>query len=258
MMRAAVVLALALAAGAPLGAAGASSGMRFREGNDLARGGDYPGAVAVYRELAGSGHASASLYWNWAHAAQARGATGEALWALLMARELDPGDRAIDRAVDRLREDLSLDPAELSPEPLAPLARWSRRLALGLGAALLLGLSVLAHAWRRLSSRAPAFVPALAWSSVGLGCGLTALVLAGALARPMGVVARRGAPLFEQASPTAEATGTLREGEVLPILEQSGEYVRVQDSSGARGWALTEDVLRLGAPGSTAERPREL
>ena len=46
----------------------------FREANDLARAGDYPKAIAVYGELAASGQESASLYWNWAQAATARGA----------------------------------------------------------------------------------------------------------------------------------------------------------------------------------------
>ena len=65
------------------------------------------------------------------------------------------------------------------------------------------------------------------------------------LAWPTGAVVRRGAPLLDAASPTAEALGTLREGEVVPILETSGDYLRVEDSSGARGWALTRDVRRI-------------
>ncbi|HEX9186506.1 MAG TPA: hypothetical protein VGB87_05530, partial [Vicinamibacteria bacterium] len=87
---------------------GAPAGERFREANDLVRSGDYPKAIARYGGLAGSGHESASLYWNWAQAATARGAQGEALWALLRARELDPGDRAVVRDVERLREALNL------------------------------------------------------------------------------------------------------------------------------------------------------
>jgi hypothetical protein len=245
MSAARVALCLALLAAAPRVAVAETPAERFRAGNDLARGGDYPGAVAVYRELAASGHASASLYWNWAQAAQARGAAGEALWALLMARELEPGDRAIGRGIERLREDLSLDPAELSPEPLAAGRRWSRRLGLGLAAAALLVLSVLLHGGRRLLRRLPSAVGGLGWAAFGLGGILLAVVLTGALARPTGVVVRRGAPLLEAASPTAEALGSLREGEVLPILERSGDYVRVQDSSGARGWALGEDVAAL-------------
>jgi hypothetical protein len=66
--------------------------------------------------------------------------------------------------------------------------------------------------------------------------------VASAFARPTGAVVRRGAPLLDAASPTAEAVGTLREGEVVPILERSGDYVRVEDSSGARGWAVATDV----------------
>jgi SH3 domain-containing protein len=68
------------------------------------------------------------------------------------------------------------------------------------------------------------------------------------MAHATGAVVRRGAPLFDAASPTAETVGTLREGEVLPILESSGGYVRVEDSSGARGWALASDVRTLVKP----------
>ena len=59
---------------------------------------------------------------------------------------------------------------------------------------------------------------------------------------------RRGAPLLDAASPTGEPVGTLREGEVVPILETSGGHVRVEDSSGARGWALASDVRRVDGP----------
>ena len=86
---------LAIALAGPSLAAPAAD--RFREANDLARAGDYPKAIALYGELAASGEESASLYWNWAQAATARGAQGEALWALLRARELDPGVEAVVR-----------------------------------------------------------------------------------------------------------------------------------------------------------------
>ena len=64
---------------------------RFREAGEKARTGDTPKALAIYRDLAASGVESAALYWNWAQAAEARGAMGEALWALLRAREIAPG-----------------------------------------------------------------------------------------------------------------------------------------------------------------------
>jgi tetratricopeptide (TPR) repeat protein len=220
---------------------------RFDEANDLARSGDYPKAISLYQELAASDHESASLYWNWAQAASARGAGGEALWALLRARELDPGDRAVRRDVERLRESLNLDPAEIAPEPLAAAARIARRFRLDVVAALLLVLSLAAHA---LASFQPgwAWPTAGSWAALALGLLTAAAPVAGVLARPTGAVVRRGAPLLESASPSAEPIGTLREGEVVPILDPSGDWLRVEDASGARGWAHVADVRRLDIP----------
>jgi hypothetical protein len=220
---------------------------RFREANDLVRAGDYPKAIVLYQQVASSGQESASLYWNWAQAASARGAQGEALWALLRARELDPGDRAVARDVQRLREALNLDPAEITPEPLAAVGRFARRFRLDLVALALLASSLVAHAvvrlghGRRLASR-------LAWSALGLGVLAAAVPFAASFARPTAAVVRRGAPLLDAASPTAETTGSLREGEVVPVLESSGEWVRVEDNAGARGWALVADARRLDVP----------
>ncbi|HEY3216137.1 MAG TPA: SH3 domain-containing protein [Candidatus Eisenbacteria bacterium] len=231
-----------------LGALGhaASPQERFRQAGALVRGGDYPKAIAIYGELAASGSESASLYWNWAQAALARGAQGEALWALLRARELDPADRAVGREIERLREAANLDRAEIAPEPLAALARTARRFRLDAIALVLLLVSLAAHAglkWRRSVAR----LAPLAWTALTVGLLVAVAPVAGSLAHPTGTVIRRGAPLLDAASPTAEAVGTLREGEVVPILESSGGYVRVEDSSGARGWALSVDVRPVEA-----------
>ncbi len=220
---------------------------RFREANDLVRAGDYPKAIALYQEIAASGRESASLYWNWAQAAAARGAPGEALWALLRARELDPGDRAVVRDVERLREALNLDPAEIAPEPLAAAGRFARRFRLDLVALALLVLSVLAHGLVRLGS-GRGVAGRVAWSTLALGLAAAAVPVAASFSRPTAAVVRRGAPLLDSASPTAEATGTLREGEVVPVLEASGEWLRVEDNAGARGWAHVADARRLDAP----------
>ena len=220
---------------------------RFREANDLVRAGDHRKAIALYRQLAAAGDESASLYWNWAQAATVRGAQGEALWALIRARELDPGDRAVAREVERLREALNLDPAEIAPEPLAVAARLNRRLRLDALAVVLLLLSLVAHALLRLSA-GPGLARGVAWVALALGLLAAAVPIAASFARPTAVVVRRGAPLLDAASPTAEATGSLREGEVVPVLEESGEWLRVEDNAGARGWAHVADVRRLGAP----------
>jgi hypothetical protein len=238
-----VVVALALLG--PL--AVASSDERFNEATNLVRAGDYPAAMALYEELAADGHESPSLYWNWGQAALARGAHGEALWALLRARELDPGDRAVRRETERIREALNLDPAEIAPEPLAGVARVARRYRLDLVAAVLLLLSVGAHVVARLrpGSRWPA--PA-AWMTLGLGLVVAAAPAASLLARPTAVVVRRGAPLLDAASPTAEALATLREGEVVPVLKPGETWLQIEDASGARGWAHRADVRPLEGP----------
>ena len=235
-------------------AGGGSPGERFREANETARHGDYPKAIEQYARLADDGARSGSLYWNWAQAAAARGASGEALWALMQAREYEMGDPAIARGVERLRTGLNLDPAELNPEPLAVLRRWSHGLHLALAAVALLVVSLVAHAIGRW--RGARFGAGVSWASLTLGTLLVAVCLLAASARSVGVVIRRGAPLLDAASPTAEVSGSLREGEVLPILETSGDYVRVQDSSGARGWAHVADVRRVADPEEAREGHR--
>lgn len=251
-MRRRASLLLALLWAAPALAAGAQPDP-FREANDLVRAGDYPRAIARYGQLARAGSESATLYWNWAQAAAARGAHGEALWALLRARELAPGDRAVVRDVERLREALNLDPAEIAPEPLAVAGRVARRFRLDLVAAILLTLSVVAHALARTRLR-PAGANGIAWGALVLGLAAAAVPLAASLARPTAAVVRRGAPLLDAASPSANPAGTLREGEVVPVLDTSGDWLLVEDNAGARGWAHEADVRRLDrAPAAASQ-----
>ena len=233
-----------LAAALPARAAAPDPDQRFHEATALARGGDAAGAIAIYRELAAGGHESGSLYWNWAQAAEARGAAGEALWALLRGRELEAGDAAAAREIERLRSALNLDPAEIAPSPLAAIGRVARRLHLALLAALLLLVSLGAHAAARLA-RALRWPVAAAWVALVLGTVAAALVWLGSLAAPAAVVVRRDAQLTDAASPTASPLGAMREGEAVPVLDASGPFLRVQDSSGARGWVLAEHVRRL-------------
>ncbi len=241
------VLAAGLVSWGLVVAADESAQTRFAEANALARAGDYPKAIATWAALATTGTESASLYWNWAQAASARGARGEALWALLRARELDPGDAAVSRDIERVRETLALDAAEVAPDPRPVLARWGRRLRLDLIAVALVALSLSARAIVAFGhARRPA--AATSWAAGVLGLLIAAGLGAAATAGAQAVVVRKGAPLVDSASPSAEAVGALREGEVVPVLAASAEWIRVEDSSGARGWAHVDDVRRLDRP----------
>jgi hypothetical protein len=242
-----VTLALALATSAGAGGTGPSAPDRFREAGELLRQGDSVKAAAIYRELAESAAESASLYWNWAQAAASRGETGEALWAALRARELDPADRALPREIQRLREAANLDPAEIAPEPLAVLGRVGRRFRLDLLALAFAVVSVAAHAATR---RLPAarWPSRAAWGTFALALAAGVAPVAATAAHPTGVVVRRDAPLYDAASPTAATIGSLRLGEVVPLDEETAGYLRVEDSSGARGWARRDDVWPLDRP----------
>jgi len=245
-----VALALGLAAaaaGAQEPAKAATPEARFREATQRLQSGDAPSAIATYRALAAEGAESGSLYWNWAQAASSRGAIGEALWALLRAREIGGADGASLREVDRLRQAANLDTAELAPDPLTAVARASRHAHLDLVAVVLLLVSLAGHALARAfpAARWPVGV---AWVALAFGIGCAGAALIGARAHPTAVVVRRGTPLADAASPSATALATLREGEVVPVLAVSGAYLRIQDSSGARGWVTAEEVWRLDRP----------
>ena len=51
--------------------------------------------------------------------------------------------------------------------------------------------------------------------------------------------------MLDSASTTAQPIGALRQAEVVVLLETSAAYVRLEDSSGARGWAHRDDVWAL-------------
>lgn len=233
--------------GAVFSAAAASPDERFRESTALLRAGDIPAGVDILRELAATGHESVNLYWNWAQGATARGHTGEALWALLRAREVGPHDTAVEREIERLRTALRLEVTEINPVPTAGLARAARDWHLGALSAGLAGLSVLLRliAWRRYTLRWPTVGSGVA---AGFALALVAVVVVGATSRPTAVVTARDAALWDSASATARPIANLREGEVVTVHDSADSFLRIQDSSGARGWARTSEVWVLDRP----------
>jgi len=253
LLRGAAVLTVLLFVASPASAQEAARAgtaeERFKEATRQLHAGDAQQAIAIYRILAAAGAESASLYWNWAQAASSKGAVGEALWALLRAREIAGADMPAVREIERLRQSANLDTAELAPDPLAAVARAATAFHLDLVALVLLALSLAGHALAR-AFPAARWPVAAAWLALVAGSGAGAVTLAGARAHPAAVVIRRGVPLADAASPTASTLATLREGEVVPVLGASGAYLRIQDSSGARGWVTDDDVWRLDRPPS--------
>jgi len=212
----------------------------FRRGNENAARSRWDDAIVEYGKLAGSGVHAPSLYWNWAQAASASGRKGEALWALLRARDLTPTDASMVREAERLRSELGLDPSEVSQGVLGDLRLLARRFRLDALAILALVLSLAA-----LLGKKPRTALSL-WSLL-IGVLLAAPSFLGTWREPRGVVVHKDAPLLDVARPDAVALASLREGEVVPLLGEEGDYVRIQDASGARGFAHKNDVRKVGA-----------
>ncbi len=211
----------------------------FRRANEHAARSRWDEALLDYGRLDQQGARSPSLYWNWAQAASARGRKGEACWALLRARELAPTDPGPRRELNRVRGELGLDPSEVSLGLLGELRLVARRFRFDLIALALILLSIVALVGKQ---------PRRLFSLVASLCGLLLLspLLMGARPSPRGVVIQKDAPLLDLPRNDALAISTLREGEVVPLLAEEGEFVRIQDASGARGFAHKADVRKLG------------
>ena len=220
-------------------AQGEASAAVFRRGNEAAARSLWDDAIVQYGLLAKDGVKAPSLYWNWAQAASASGRKGEAVWALMRGRELTPGDTGMIREVERLRGELGLDPSEISLGFLGDLRILARRFRFDILSALAFLFSMIVALGKKPRS------------SLSRGAFLAGLLLAlpfaaGSWREARGVVVHKDAPLMDAARNDAVALAGLREGEVVPLLGEEGEYVRIQDASGARGFALKNDVRRIG------------
>ena len=220
-------------------ASGEAPTAAFRRGTESAARSQWDAALGAYAELEKQGVRAPSLYWNWAQTAAAAGKKGEALWAALRARELAPADSSLSREIERLRAELGLDPSEVSLGLLGDLRVQARRFRLDLAAMVFLVISLGALFGKK---------PQTTLSRVALLVGLlfTLPFFGGAWREPRGVVIQKDAPLLDIARNDAVALANLREGEAVPLLAFEGDYVRIQDASGARGFAHRDDVRKIG------------
>ncbi|MBK5257877.1 MAG: hypothetical protein JJE39_17775, partial [Vicinamibacteria bacterium] len=178
-----------------------------------------------------------ALYWNWAQAASAGGRKGEALWALLCAQDLAPRDSSINREMERLRVELGLDPSELSRGFLGDARTFVRRFRFDAIGVVIMVFSLVMSL--RKKARA-------AFLSFLMGLALMSPFFGGPWRESRGVVTQKDAPLVDVPRTDAVALANLREGEVVPLLGEEGDYVKIQDASGARGFAHKDDVRRIG------------
>lgn len=211
----------------------------FRRGNESAARSQWDTALGAYEELEKQGVRAPSLYWNWAQAAAAAGNKGEALWAALRARELAPADSSLSREIERLRAELGLDPSEVSLGLVGDLRVQARRFRLDLAAMALLAVSLGALIGKKPRTQ-------LSRAALAAGVLLALPFFGGPWREARGVVIQKDAPLLDIPRSDAIALANLREGEAVPLLAFEGDYVRIQDASGARGFAHKDDVRKIG------------
>lgn len=118
---------------------------------------DWDGAIAGYRKLVEMGVADPALFYNLGTAYARKGDRGRAVWMLLRARALAPGDRDIRDNLNRIAPDIAAQVAFFPIPPLEfayrlfALNGWAR---LGQVALVLSALSFAAtHALRRSDAR---------------------------------------------------------------------------------------------------------
>jgi hypothetical protein len=213
----------------------------FRRGNEHAARSRFDDAIADYEQLQGRGVSSPALYWNWAQAAAGAGRNGESLWAQLRAQDLAPPDRTTIDEVERLRLELGLDRSEISRGFAGDARLLARRFHLPLFAIVTFLISGGLAIGRRENR-------SISFSVFAVGLLLIAPGLLGMLREPRGVVVKKEGQLLDIPRGDAVALATLREGEVVPILAVEGDYFKIQDASGARGFAHRNDVRPLENP----------
>ena len=230
------------------------------QANELARAGDYPKAIAVYARAGGGGRRErvALLELGAGGGGPRRRSarrSGRSSGRASSSRATAPSPARSSGCVRRA----NLDPAEIAPEPLAGLRRaWpaasvstsspSRSSALSLVAARA-SPAPARPAGRR---RSPAGRRSPSASSCAAVAGCSWLV-----PRRWSCAAGRRCSTRPRRRPRPSAP--CAKARSCRSSKASGGYLRVEDFSGARGWALAEDVRRLDrAPRAATDCPRGL
>jgi len=241
----ALLATLILVAGVWAATAPRSDRGPFFEGNQAYSQGRYQDAIAHYREAAESEGVSASLLFNLANAYQQQGNTGQAILNYERALALDPGDADIQANLERLRKDVGLY-SEAAPiwlrffETLS-LNSWT---LLASGAFFAVGLlfllrGVLPFLRKQGKAEKPlAFLPFR--TVISLLLVVMAVSITGVWAQfqnvNRAVVTQPDARLLISPFESAESIAPIKEGRVVEILKDFGDFSYVREANGQTGW----------------------
>lgn len=227
----------------------------FRQANQAYYHGDYAAAVQGYRLLVDSGIDDPDVSFNLATAHAQRGEYGRAIRWYEHALRLAPGDDEAEKSLAEVRRALGRRQAEAHGEAIVqtkpdfaesivrPIAESTLAWLLLVLDFLFFGLLIARRYVHAESGR------------LGLGIaiplvGVLLLLSVGGLAVKSGTF-REGEPavvlvddasLREGPDPRAQLRGHAVEGEPARIVDQTGDWVRVELSGGRTGWASSGEV----------------
>ena len=223
---------------------GSGQGLFF-EGNQAYSQKRYQDAIAHYRAAADAEGASASILFNLANAYQQQGISGRAILNYERALALDPGNADIQANLQRLRKDMGLyregAPIWVRFFETLSLNAWT---LLASGAFFAVGLLFLVRGVLPFlrkqgeSERSLAFRPFRTLISLLLVIMVVALTGVwtqfGDLNRA--VVTQPDARLLISPFESAESVAPVKEGRVVEILKDFGEFSYVREANGQTGW----------------------
>lgn len=218
---------------------------QMQRANEAYQAGDFAEAKRQYVALAEQGYQSEALYYNLANSYFRLDSLGKAVLYYERALLLDPGDADIQHNLEIVREQL---PDEIDALPAFFLAKWWRNTSLAMSKsgwstlaliAIWLGIGGLAI-W--LLGRERKF------KKIGFVTGLILLVLGGVFFALAGsrvqlednsrraVVMQTAVAMHSAPDEASEALMELHEGTTLRLLDQIGEWYKVELMDGNQGW----------------------
>ncbi len=233
----------------------------YSAAEDAFRQGQFSQASKIYLEAIQEGHSNASIFYNLGTSLYKNGEMGAAVAAHLRARSLRPDDPDIRYNLrflqEKAKDKLDMNRPERSWEKLSA-AHWMGQRSLFWSMIIPLVLAFWSVAWTLLTGRRPA----LLWS-LGIVLFLVSvypgLSLVDALWRSPDWGAVVSNELDVLASPTVKNSVVifqLHEGAPFMVVNQSGDWFKIQLSDGKTGWAKGEGLAIFGKTYFSYQSPK--
>jgi len=226
----------------------------MQRANEAYQSGNFAEAMRQYLALVEQGYRSEALYYNLGNAYYRLDSVGKAVLYYERALLLDPGDQDITHNLEVIRDQL---PDEIDPLPVFFLTAWWRRVSLSMSETSWSALSLVClwlgiggfSLWLLGSQRK--------LKKVGFAAGIVLLLLSGlffAFANSRAqleddsnraVILAAEVALHSAPDQASEALLELHEGATLRLLDQIGDWYKVEMLDGNQGWLPKSSVEEI-------------